>query len=132
MPHLGRKHLRFHLTALLIALHAPFAVASDNGTELLAHCQVAERFADTGELKDSVALVRCIALLNGVHDTMQFLSVFMGRSTPYRSCFPDESVSKTQIMRIVLKYLRANPERLHEPNTVLAIRALHQAFPCQK
>ena len=121
-----------HSLLLFLAMIAPLSQAADTGIELLSQCQVAERFSDTGDLRDPVAAMSCVALLQGVHETMQFLSVFMDKPNAFKSCFPVESISNVQAMRIVVKFLRANPERLHEPKTVLAILALKQAFPCPK
>jgi len=46
------------------------------------------------------------------------------------ACGPDE-VPILQLARVVVKWLREHPERLHEPKGVLAIEALRDAFPCQ-
>jgi Rap1a immunity proteins len=124
--------MRTLLISLALATASQFAVAADDGNELLAQCQFAERYSDTGDLKNPVAVASCFALLKGIHETMQFLSVFMEKPNDFKSCFPPESISNVQAMRIVLKFLRATPERLHDPKTVLAILALQQAFPCSK
>jgi len=45
-------------------------------------------------------------------------------------CIPDGKVPVAQLARIVVKWLRDHPERLHEPKSVLALEALSGAFPC--
>jgi hypothetical protein len=45
-------------------------------------------------------------------------------------CVPYEASSAEQITRIVVKYLREHPERLHEHPNFLMLSALHEAFPC--
>jgi len=45
-------------------------------------------------------------------------------------CIPD-GVSPGQLARIVVKWLREQPESLHEPRSVLTLKAFTDAFPCQ-
>jgi hypothetical protein len=48
-------------------------------------------------------------------------------------CFPvNENVTLDQGPRIILKYLRVHPERLHESGFLLSLAALNEAFPCKK
>jgi hypothetical protein len=44
-------------------------------------------------------------------------------------CVP-EDVTLGQEVHIVLKYIRANPEKAHIPTSMLATKALKEAFPC--
>lgn len=44
-------------------------------------------------------------------------------------CLPD-SIALGQVVRIVLKYVRANPEKAHMDTSLLATKALELAFPC--
>jgi hypothetical protein len=46
-------------------------------------------------------------------------------------CIPHEAGSPGQLARVVLKWLRDHPERLHEQVTILTLDALKDAFPCQ-
>jgi Ssp1 endopeptidase immunity protein Rap1a len=41
-------------------------------------------------------------------------------------------VTLGQTMDVVSKYLRDNPEKLHEPAGLLVLNALGNAFPCKK
>jgi hypothetical protein len=45
-------------------------------------------------------------------------------------CVPKEGVSNIQAARIVVKYLKENPEKQHDLGITLAIQALSKAFPC--
>lgn len=48
-------------------------------------------------------------------------------------CFPpDKNVTLDQGLRIIVKYLRAHPERLHASGFLLSLAALKEAFPCKK
>jgi hypothetical protein len=44
-------------------------------------------------------------------------------------CIP-ANVSILQMSRVVVKYLRDHPERLHETSGILVHAAMHDAFPC--
>jgi RNA polymerase primary sigma factor len=46
------------------------------------------------------------------------------------ACPPSNS-STAQAVRIVVKYLRDNPERLHMPASVLVTDAIRSSFPCK-
>lgn len=48
-----------------------------------------------------------------------------------RSCIPTNA-EYDQIIRVVVKYLRDHPERLHEHRRVLIPDAIGAAFPCPK
>jgi hypothetical protein len=48
------------------------------------------------------------------------------------ACVPDDKVPILQLARIVTKWLREHPERLHELKGTLTIAALRDAFPCQQ
>ena len=47
----------------------------------------------------------------------------------WRSCTPGET-TLAQRVRVVISFLEAHPERLHEDFTPLAVEALRQAWPC--
>ncbi len=50
-------------------------------------------------------------------------------TTPDMTCIPDE-VNMAQMARILVKWLRDHPERLHERVSILTLDAFHDAFAC--
>jgi hypothetical protein len=44
------------------------------------------------------------------------------------ACIPSSSTN-AQLVRIVIRYVEAHPERMHEPFAVLALQALRAAWP---
>lgn len=48
---------------------------------------------------------------------------------PSRSCAP-KSVTRQQVMRVVVDYMQRNPAENHEAVGTLTIRALARAWPC--
>lgn len=65
----------------------------------------------------------CLGFVAGVND--------MTRASGGRYyCLPKE-VTLGQLVAVVTKRLRDEPERLHQSAAVIVIRALHYAFPCK-
>jgi hypothetical protein len=56
---------------------------------------------------------------------------YFARNMPehQRSCRPDE-VTNAQMVRVVISYVEARPERMHKDIRDLAVEAFHHAWPC--
>ena len=46
-------------------------------------------------------------------------------------CTPEQGVTNGEAARIVLKYLKDNPQKLDQNEVELAIQAFREAFPCK-
>lgn len=106
------------------------AVDATNGTNLLLHCQEAEQFSESKPLGNAFAIGVCAGMVEGVAGAMESLNLSL--PPELRTCFPEERLSATQSSRIVLKYLRENPERLHEAGPFLTMLAFNKAYPCRR
>ncbi len=101
------------------------ADAGTSGTLLLESCKAAEATQDAIAKGGSAApgteydIGYCVGLVQGVAYV----------SSSY--CSPEE-VTISQDVRIVVKYLEENPEKLHLHAARLAEDALTKAFPCKK
>jgi hypothetical protein len=42
------------------------------------------------------------------------------------------SATKSQAVRVVVRYIEARPQRMHEPFVGLVMEALHDAWPCKQ
>ena len=83
-----------------------------------------------------VAAATCHGYIEGLSDTVfqyeQMLAVAAGsEARGMRTCLP-EGATYDQYTRVVVKYLRDHPEKLHEPRGGLAYDALVRAFPCER
>ena len=78
-----------------------------------------------GDLPDTFRKGEC----GGIVETVAYLASFLPLDV--RSCPPTGSTTG-QAVRIVVSFLEAHPERLHEDFTDLAMEALRQAWPCVK
>ncbi len=77
-----------------------------------------------------VQVVKTIAILNGnPNPSAEELGAVMA-NTSEMTCIPKE-LNQAQMVRVLVKWLRDHPERLHEPIVILSIGAFHDVFPCQ-
>lgn len=97
---------------------------------MLNHCQEAERALDNQRVDgDLLKVGLCLGLVEGVRNSLMILGARSG--TPSVSCMP-LTLTNGQAVRVVLKYLRANPEALHQEKVVLVLLALVAAYPCKQ
>jgi hypothetical protein len=118
---------RFLLVCVLI-LGSCASYAAD-GTELLKNCQDAEQFDSQRPTKNAYGIGMCLGLLEGVAGAMELMDASL--PAPMRTCFPEQRLAALQAVRIVVKYLRENPEKHHEPAAYLTALAFGRAFRCR-
>ena len=101
-----------------------------DGNYLLKGCQEAVIFFDDEDaLGDpGSGAGHCVGAVSAITDAM---SLYNGTAPTYmRVCRPDE-IPNIQGVRIVLKYLKNNPEKLHKFEAYLIMDAFFKAFPCK-
>lgn len=106
-----------------------------NGESLLKTCSLEVRILDREKVtsEESVQAAMCVGYVMGVHDmefTVQMLEEHQKVVVMHHSCAPS-NVSTGQAVRVVVKYLRDNPERLNMPAAILVTDAVRNAFPCK-
>jgi hypothetical protein len=120
----------------LSVLHTAAAAPVRDGNALLRACTLAIRFIDTPETRTE-AFERphqvmeagyCWGLLRGMAN-MNLLWQEHTKDTSMYFCLPPQS-NTGQWMRVVVKYLQAHPEQLHEEDIGLVSLAFTNAFPC--
>ena len=96
----------------------------EDGNQLLRECRyfVTE---DVATISNFGSAMRCGGLVKGVWQTGQVYSTLTGGNL----CTPDGATT-SQMIRVVVKFLEENPERLHRPEVFLVTMALADAFPC--
>ncbi len=77
-----------------------------------------------------VQVVKTVAILGGNENPAAEQLKGMVSKSPEMTCIPNE-VAPTQMARVLVKWLRNHPERLHESISILAGDAFQSAFPCQ-
>jgi|SRR5271166_6949664 len=132
--------MRTFLWSVAFLLISGLLVAQDSdwkgdGNSLLTKRSLAVRAFDGEKLSsaDAVEGSFCMGYLLGSHDTdymVQTLEEHEKITLMKHACVPS-NVSTAQVLRVVLKYLRDNPERLNMPAPVLVTDAIRSSFPCK-
>jgi hypothetical protein len=126
--------LRMIATAVVLLIPSAdvFAQGSswrDDGNDLLRICKLwLNGPTKTGdEALASAPGMYCAGFVSGIMETsILYRELHRGPLI----CAPDDQVTSNQAVRIVVKYLEANPEHLHESASMLTTLALGKAFPC--
>jgi hypothetical protein len=121
--------------SLLVALSffLAFSPAWADGNKLLEGCQNAERILDDKGKELSPNQITsanfCAGIVQGVGTTYFTL----GPSLPQgqKPCFPAGGIKNEQGVRIVLKFLRDNPNILDINESLVALAAFKAAFQCK-
>lgn len=128
--------------ALLVAIVALSAIpkatalSEVNGLMLLHQCQVSIRISneDTRVSADEVAESNhCLGYLQGVLDANGFWDAIDSRNhqvSRAHYCIP-ANVTFEQVIRVLVKWLEANPKDLNEEGYIVVETALVKAFPCK-
>ena len=98
-------------------------VISESGIVLMDYCQWVEKEKTTEDQWSQHTI--CLAYMVGIIE-----GYYSARPTPAAFCYPSE-VTGEQAARVVNKYLRDHPERLHRRSVQLILDALSEAFPCR-
>lgn len=104
-------------------------VKSD-GNQLLKQCTQSVRVLD-GDTLDSgqdIESMYCIGYMKGFLDAHGFIGAL---SKIQLFCIPEGGIQTGQAIRIIVKWLKDHPERLHHEAGMLTLAALGRAFPCK-
>ncbi len=122
--------------AVSIIFTSQIAYSQNNdGQWLLDTCNPAVKYLDKNldlQGEDAAYPGICAGYLLGIDDinSYSFTSMKFTHDASPRYCPPKNS-NFSQIARIIVKYLKNNPEKLHLPAVTLALTALHDAWPCE-
>lgn len=116
---------------LLLALGSRLASAQVEGSEILRGCGATVKQADGVRVTDREAIesIWCTGYISGITDGLRIAPELLGQRPFF--CMPQKGVSNDQIIRVIVKYLRENPEQLHQSGRSSALVALTKAFPCR-
>jgi hypothetical protein len=117
----------------LIATPAMAQKTPTTGNNMLRHCSMVEQ-AMSGQLGGVPAGISeahdqgtCFGIVLGV----MFLANAATRNTADSACI-SAMITNAQAVRVVVRYLRNHPERLHEPLADLVLAAFVDAWPCKQ
>ena len=104
--------------------------AMADGNNLLAQCQASIRFMNNNnDSTNEFGQGKCLGIVEAVIESAMIRNNQLPKES--RVCFPEGGISYGQGIRIVVKYLQETPSLLHMPDTVLAMVAIGQAYPCK-
>ena len=115
------------LTLLLIFSVRAFGT---DGNRLLEMCSVAEK--EEFQPDELRKLAACTNYIDGVLDTQVMWQSLTANEPKHKKSICAESINTMQGAKIVVKYLRDNPDKLHWSGAALVVNAIHSAFPCSK
>lgn len=129
--------MRYLLICGVLLFLSAFAKA-ETGETLLENCNQAIRVNENPEtisLATETKAMECMSYINGIMDVFGVWQVeanaVKGTMLPPPACIP-EGATLLQLVRVVVKYLQDNPKDLNKPEGNLAMKALGDAYPCQK
>jgi len=118
--------LRAILTCLVFLVAAWQPVYADssrgNGNDLLEQCEAFEAALSGGEYSGFSAGM-CVGYISGARDFLQLPKASI-------ICLP-ENHSNGQLIKVVIAYIKAHPEKLHEDVALQFVYAMADAFPCK-
>jgi Rap1a immunity proteins len=95
----------------------------ESANALLPYCKYASVDRPRGGFDVGWGVGLCYAMIVGVGYVTGDMPEHL------RSCRPDK-VTNEQLVRVVISYVEARPERMHEDIRQLALEAFHRAWPC--
>jgi len=101
-----------------------------DGNRLSEICSVAEKQEfQPDELRK---LAACTNYIDGVLDTQMMWQSLTENERQHKKSICAEGIDTIQGAKIVAKYLRDNPDKLHWNAATLVVNAIHLAFPCRQ
>jgi hypothetical protein len=121
----------------VITLFSYVCVAQDakgvDGNHLLDYCTAAVQFMDSGRFdndRQASQNLWCTGYVTGVMQGLDLARKLSDKKD--QKIYPClAGIASKQAIRVIVKYLRENPEKLQERGVTLSLAALQRAFPCK-
>tara|TARA_R100000687_G_scaffold25326_2_gene21474 strand:+ start:21840 stop:22214 length:375 start_codon:yes stop_codon:yes gene_type:complete len=121
---------------LSVVLTAWFSIAFSgaafaDGNDLLNDCSVLEVPSEDATLnfEYGLSLGTCTGMMQGLTNLNKIYEALLGDGALF--CTPEQGVTNGEAAKIVLKYLKDNPQKLGQHEVELAVQAFREAFPCK-
>ena len=115
-----------------VMLHLPsISQAQEDGTRFLRACGATVKQQDGANVsaQEMLESLWCNGYVQGFTDSIPIMQAVIG--SPQAVCLPQQGVEVEQGVRIFVKYLRDNPQTLHQTGRMSLYIALGKAFPCK-
>lgn len=106
-----------------------------SGNDFVRQCSALGRddVAHETKLEEMPEATFCLGYLSGLRMGFKlewtFAETYTNHSVPRPFCEPDD-VEPGQMAKILLKFIRENPEEAHKTASMLFVEALAKAYPC--
>jgi len=126
-----RKSILAIFLTLGAASSSEVRASGNDGNRLLAECNLVIRMMDDGvapSASEGPKVARCLGMMQGITSLNMVYQAKDRDSALF--CLPSNGMSVGQAARIVVKYMRDNPSELHNEESLVAIAAFIDAYPC--
>lgn len=119
------------LIVLALGTQTKSHAQGQEGARFLSACGAAVKQQDGVSVSDKemIESLWCIGYVSGFLDSMSITQSTNGGRP--NVCLPQQGITNDQAVRIFVKFLRENPQTLHESGRMLLYIALADAFPCR-
>ena len=127
------KRLVLSLVTVSLFFASPvLAFEVDRGNKFLSQCNEAIKYFDDEKANiDRVGFASCVSYLEGFNHSSNLHRQYLVRQKSHPLyCLPKNGIVDAQSVRIVVKYLKDHPEKIHETKLSLVTKAFMEAFPC--
>ena len=126
-----RRTILLLATTLVLGCPSLSKAQGPEGAHFLRSCGAAVKEQDGLKVSDQEAIesLWCIGYVSGFLDSMSITQSSAGGRKVI--CLPQQGITNEQAIRIFVKYLRDNPQTLHETGRMSLFIALGKAFPCR-
>jgi Rap1a immunity proteins len=112
--------------AIVLATSALAQEDKFSANSMLPYCRAALNNQAPVVASEAIMQGMCIAIV----DVIDFMmSNYPPEEQGYRSC-PPADMTLRETVQVVITYIDARPERMHENFKKLAVEAIHDAWPC--
>jgi hypothetical protein len=118
------------LALVMVSGHIAFG-ASWDGNEMLRYCGRALDDPTTLSSAQSMKTFVCMGYVTGTVDSIETFYSTSNSSKPKPFCLPAGGLERVHVMRVVIKWLDSNPEKLDRAAPEIITQALADEFPCK-
>lgn len=119
---------------LLISILTAYGVqaqAAKTGNDLYKQCSAAESyFSNNSNSPNQLDIIGCVALVDGFKHGIMVSHALYKQEEAKGICLPD-GANTFQLVSVINKWLRDNPQDRHLEAYLLMMSALYAAYPCQ-
>lgn len=127
--------LALSIVLAMPALAQKYIDVAESGNNFVEICSAIDKDPARANEADFSKIGTCLGFMSGLRDGIEMSITIVkhdeGSLQDLGVCLPD-GVETGQIVHVVMKYIKENPERAHIRSAMLYVEANAKAFPCAK